>query len=196
MFSPRRTTPRPLPRLCALAALTALAALAGGCASSDEGGGAAMTLSGADEQAGYEAAFQAARDELRDRGYLLERVDSQAGVITTQRTGLPSGVEDVLNRQRHFVRVTFSPPADEQGAGEGADASPAGGRVMTVRVITERVHRPGWRVPTSSVRLASAATDPALDDRGLRPVYAVPVSEDAGAAQDIAAAISRRTGSR
>lgn len=144
------------------------------------------SIPGLEDQASYEAAFQAARDELRDRGYLLDRVDAAAGVITTQRSGVPGGVGDVLNRQRHYVRVTFSPP--------GGEVVEAGSRTVDVRVITERVSRPGWRVPPASVRLSSTTADPSLDDRGLRPVYAVPIEDDASASAELLGAIRRRIG--
>lgn len=149
-----------------------------------------VMLAGVEDGASYEAAFAAARDELRDRGYLMERVDAPAGVIVTQRAAAVREGEDLANRQRHYVRVTFTPPAE----GEAAMPEGAGGRVMLVRVIVERVQRPGWRVPTSSVRLASVTIDPELDDRGLRPVYAAAVKEDRDLAARLAQAIAARVG--
>lgn len=155
-----------------------------------------LLVSGTGDQASYERAFQAARDELREQGYLLERVDVHAGVISTQRSGAVRELNDLTSRQRHYVRVTFSPPAGEIGGDTSADAgvAPLGDRTMLVRVIVERVQRPGWRPSSVDARLTSTAIDPTLDARGLRPVYAVADDEDPALASRIARAIMDRIG--
>lgn len=162
----------------------------------------APVLSGYGEQESYEYAFRCARDTLRDQGYLIERVDAESGVITTQRTSEVRGIDDLANRQRHYVRVTFSPPAESQGQTEaGAPdevtgrAAPVGDRVLLVRVVVERVQRPGWRVPpSSSVRLSRTTYDPALGERELYPVYAVATGEDRSLANRLTDAILQRIG--
>ncbi len=172
-----------------------LLAFTAGCST----GGGPTTLSlAAGDQASYEAAFRAARDELRDQGYLLDRVDVIAGVITTQRTGTPRDLADLAHRQQHSVRVTFTPPAAEEAEappGEGAFTSAAGGRTMQVRVIVDRIYRPGWRVPSSSsVRFSSVATNPELEARGLQPLYSTAIAEDRDLAAKLTADLAAHIG--
>ncbi len=153
----------------------------------------------------YGAAFEAAKVVLRDARFDLERVDARAGVITTapkDTAGLASPwdgeqstfrqeIEDVLNRQRRIVRITFEPsavpPAPVQPGGPPAAGldqplpdvrASRSDLVMRVRVVVQRVERPGWRIDTNAIQISTYATDPALDRRGMQPTYAVAHVED------------------
>src|SRR5690606_38676825 len=113
----------------------------------------------------YAAAFNAARDVLRDARFEIDRVDARAGVITTvPKTTTWRDLEDVLNRHGRRVRVSFDP------AGEAAEpdtirdllTEEPGELVMRVRVVVEREQRPGWRLESSAAHLSTRAGDPAL----------------------------------
>lgn len=96
----------------------------------------------------YPAAFDAAREVLRDYKFTLSRIDARAGVIMTEPRfsyGIASpfdpvhlsardSVRDFMNQQDRRVRITFSrpgedpPPELEAGAAETpADAPPMKG---------------------------------------------------------------------
>src|SRR5438128_989361 len=71
----------------------------------------------------YAEAFDTARQTLRDTGFILERVDARAGVITTQpkttaglltpwdreQTSFGQDLEDLFQRHQRIVRVEFEP---------------------------------------------------------------------------------------
>ncbi|MCA3006204.1 MAG: hypothetical protein LW650_13590 [Planctomycetaceae bacterium] len=185
----------------------ACAAAMAGCASdgaaSADGAGtpAAVVDGGADVQteigvsaAGYAAAFEAVGEALRDEGFLLERVDAAAGVITTQRSTRATELGDVISRRQRQVRAEFVPEGQERAdpAGDLRSGPQATRLRLTVRV--EDIHRPGWRVPTSSVRLATRTSDPELTKRGLAPVYTVPAGEDEALAERLRAVVAARLG--
>lgn len=170
----------------------------------------------------YALAFDAARHVLRDHRFDLNRVDGQAGVISTyvkSSAGLLSPwdseqsspgqeVEDLLNYQQRRVRVTFEPaepPAPAPAVPgvarpEGTDGPerdmPALARsaetIMRIRVTVERIHRPTWRPDPSSVNLSTRSNDPDLTRRGLRPSYAVPVADDRALAARLVEDVRRR----
>jgi hypothetical protein len=93
----------------------------GGCA----GGGASDRFEAPAGQ--YTAAFDAAREVLREYRFDLERIDARGGVITTrskqtsgfatpwdaEQSSLRSEWEDLLNRQRRRVRIVFAPTAGD-----------------------------------------------------------------------------------
>lgn len=124
----------------------------------------------------YARAFDAARDVLIDHGFTLERIDAQAGVITTRAkptSGLATPwdgeqstpgqeVEEFLNRTQRRARVTFAPA--EQGEHR-----------VAVEVVVERVHRRGWSPAPVSVRQSTFWRDP---QRGA-PVFASVIEQDA-----------------
>lgn len=138
----------------------------------------------------YAAAFDAARRELRDAGFVLERVDAWSGVITTRPAtsagfmtpwiGHQSTIEqelgDFAHRHQRTVRVTFEPaaPAADPGDLRALDAD----LLMRTAVVVERVYQPLWRLDLSTIRQSSYATDPALVARGMQPSYAVAREED------------------
>lgn len=137
-----RTKPRTIPRPAALvgAILCALPAivLGSGCA------GTANTTPALAEDSGtlaaarpvapgqYAHVFDEMRDTLRDYGFLLERVDAYAGIITTQpkptaglarpwdqeQQTLRDEFIDLFHSQERVVRVSFE-PAGAAGADDG-----------------------------------------------------------------------------
>ncbi|MDQ7014718.1 MAG: hypothetical protein Q9O74_12635 [Planctomycetota bacterium] len=155
--------------------LAALLVGPGGCASAVEGTGD-FTFSSRD----YPAAFDATRDVLRDYRFTLERIDAEAGVISTTKelspgllepwsplqTGFGDEWEDTLNRQARQVRVTFAP--------EGED-----GQTMraSVWVTLLRQHRAGRRLDSEWVGASTFAFDPQLKERHTA-TYFVPSRRD------------------
>ncbi len=144
----------------------------------------------------YAAAFNAARDELRDAGFTLERVDAYSGIITTWPSGSAgiatpwSGDQssvsqefgDLFHRHARTLRITFEPavppePTDDAALPPDLRALDTD-MLMRIRVIVERNHRPGWRVSNVSIRHSTYYTDPDLQTRGMQPVYSVAREED------------------
>lgn len=105
----------------------------GGCASA---GPAELVI----DARQYPAAFDAARDALRDRDYALQRVDAAAGVLSTdpkasaglawpwdQDQSTPTQeVDELFDRRGRAVRVVFEPAAGPGGAGGPGGAAGAG----------------------------------------------------------------------
>lgn len=188
--------------LVLLLALAAPAALSGGCAAGPVGD---ATLAVPAER--YAAAFDAAREVLRDARFDLDRVDARAGVITTQpkksigllspwdteQSTVRQEADDLFNRQRRAVRVTFEPPDGPPPAGTDLLTSDAAEFIMRVSVVVEREHQPGWRLESTSVRLNTRSTDLALAERGLTPWYTVAVAQDPAFASRLTEEIRRRT---
>lgn len=157
----------------------------------------------------YPAAFDAARLVLRDMHFDLERVDARIGVITTaakptaglatpwdrEQQSAGQEIEDMLQHQQRVVRITFEPTPVAPGEGEPAliDLVEAPEpTMMRVKVYIERVHRPNWRVDSTSIRLHSYAYDEELDKRDMVPSYDVAVAED----RDLAARLAEMIRSR
>jgi hypothetical protein len=155
----------------------------------------------------YNAAFDAARDNMIHRRFELERVDSRAGVITsrpkttsglatpwdTEQTTLDQEIEDLANGQRRIVRITFEPANPPAGSGPPDDMREVKGPIAArVEVVIERVHTPGWQVQPTAVRFSSHAEDPQLEQRAMWPSYYVPFSQDPKLAARIAAAIEEQ----
>lgn len=145
----------------------------------------------------YDAAFDAARQVLRDQGFVLERVDAAAGVITTrekttagiatpwdrEQSSVEQEVADLLQRQQRVVRITF----DRTAAGLAAERV-----AMSVDVTVLRVHQPGFKIEPEAIRQSSFFFDPALGSRGLQPNYAVAVEQDVALADRITCSIRQR----
>ncbi|MBM4107385.1 MAG: hypothetical protein FJ255_00985 [Phycisphaerae bacterium] len=162
-----------------LALIAVAACLLGGCAGS--AGPAEFSVAEGD----YARAFDAVRDVLIARGFTLDRIDAQAGVITTrakptsglatpwdgEQSSAGQEVEEFLNRTQRRARVTFDPA-------EG------GQRRVVVEVLVERVHRRGWSPAPVSVRQSTFWHDP----QGGAPVFASLVEAD----EALAARLSRR----
>lgn len=186
-MNPLRTL---LQRAALFLAPVLLAALhLGGCASSE----GPTTFDVAPGQ--YTRAFDTARETLRDQFYSIDRVDAEAGVISSfpkdsaglatpwdsDQSSLKQEWEDLAADQRRTIRIVFE---REPGSSE-----PTLGRVT---VVVDRRYRPGIRVPAKSVRSASLTQDPALAQRGMWPAYDVAVEEDRALAARLANEISKR----
>lgn len=183
------TLMNPLRTLLQLAALAFAALHLAGCASSE----GPTTFDVASGQ--YTRAFDAARDTLRDQFYSIDRVDAEAGVISTfpkesaglatpwdsDQSSLKQEWEDLAADQRRTIRVVFERQPGSQ--------EPALGRVT---VVVDRRYRPGIRVPAKSVKSASLTRDPALAQRGMWPAYDVAIEEDRALAARLANEISKR----
>lgn len=150
----------------------------------------------------YVAAFQAARDVLREQWYQLDRVDARAGVLTTQpNPRVLRGPDDIVDRHGRVVRVEFTPyspaaltdatiePVDPLETDLTASSGPL---TMRVRVLVERTQEPGWRPSPVSARMGGHAIDDDLVARGLQPSYVVAAREDGHLAGDLAAMIQTR----
>lgn len=109
------------------------------------GGCAGHTPGPVDIPAGrYTAAFEAAKESLREAHFGLERVDAASGVITTtarqsgglatpwddDQSGFDQEWDDMLNQQSRRVRITFlpvnAPAAPAAASATGSAAGPAG----------------------------------------------------------------------
>jgi hypothetical protein len=168
--------------------LSAFASVIGGvfgCASSRQSSAVEIA------PAGREVAFEAARDVLREYRFTLERVDAQAGVITTaprdsaglampwdtQQTHLSQDVSDFVNHQQRRVRVLVDTRVD-------------------VEVFIDRVHSPGLRVPARATALWSVTDDPRESSRGAGYQYTVTRERDVALERRIADRIERRMNER
>src|SRR5204863_5465704 len=100
-------------------------------------------------------------------------------------------IEDLVHNQQRTVRITFEAPAFRSPLATPSAETPsavapddaglaqrAGPMTMRVRVIEERIQRPGWRIGAASIRLSSRALDPELARRQMQPQYEVALSED------------------
>lgn len=197
-----------LPRLLLCAGLVIAVA---GCAADPVGPAPEVVV----EPGAYAATFNAAREVLRDRGFILERVDAHAGVITTRpktTAGLATPwdteqqtftqeVEDLLERQQRIVRVTFEPrggdaaaaPADAasgQATSWGTEAGD-GVRVMRVLVTLEREQIPGRRLEPEAIGMSSFTWDVELGARQMQPRYAVAIRDDRRLADALVREIER-----
>jgi hypothetical protein len=198
--------PRPIPP--AFTAFTAfLLALAGGCASAPPGAPPDVPAER------YATTFDAARDVLRERRFDLARVDSSAGVLTTEPSvsaGLftpwsrdqqtfDDELDDTLNWQQRTVRVEFAPVEPTDGTPGPAGAAPVDlvahprATRLEVRVTIERQHRAGQQPQPASSFMTSRWDDPALDRRGLGN-YKVTMRRDEALERAIVAEITERAG--
>lgn len=154
------------------------------------------------------AAFSAALTELRERRFVPERIDAQAGVITTQpkRTGglvspwdteqssLADEFEDTFHYHTRTVRITIAPvapPADL--ANESRDLFIAKAPVrVEVEAFLSRRQTPHMQPQPRVLGLTTQAIDPALSPRGMTGAYDVSLSRDDDLAASIARGITRR----
>lgn len=177
----------------AAAAIPVLLVL-GACASPRDRSTALEVPSG-----GYAPAFEAAKQVLIDARFELDRVDARSGVITTrpketsglatpwdtEQSSFGQELEDLLNRQYRRVRLTFEPatpagpappaPTDEPGP----DLRDHQGPITAIATVSlERLHRPGWRIETTSIRQSSTYYNPEWGIDGIWPQYTVPFAQD------------------
>lgn len=185
-----------------LVVAAALPALLGACAAGPVDD-AALTIP-ADR---YAATFEAARGVLRDARFDLNRVDARAGVITTypkksigllspwdgEQSTVYQEFDDLFNRQRRVVRVTFEPADASLPPGADLLSVEVPELIMRISVVVEREQQPGWRLESTSVRLNSRTTDLALAERGLTPWYTVAVTQDPAFAARLTDEIRQRT---
>lgn len=171
-----------------LAALCAMATGLGACQSTTGGDGRFVVAEGA-----YEKTFDAARLVLREQRFTLDRVDAQAGVITTTsqpaagliapwettQSSAEDEVEDLLHQQGRRVRVEFV---------ENEGGAPVRG-VVTVAV--ERTQSAHVR-PSQIVGLTTQTFDPQAEARGQSGVYTVVVRRDDALAARLAKLIEQR----
>lgn len=151
----------------------------------------------------YPAAFEAAKDTLRDFEFELDRVDARDGVITTAPrawsgaatpwlpyTSVPrDAVEGLAQFEQRTARVVFTPPDAASAGGDLRDYP--GDLRAKVSVVVERLYRPGRRVDATSVRLAGFTADPRVTPSGPPPAFAVEHREDPALAARIQEAIDR-----
>lgn len=149
----------------------------------------------------YLQAFDAARTELRDRGFVLDRIDAASGVITTRpkrsagalvpwdptQSKLVQERDELLNPTQRRIRVSFAPlsggrPSDDPNAPMEA----------RVRVDLDRIYRPNWRPSPVSVRLSSFARDPDRISRGVGRTDAIPQGRDPHLEERVAQSIRKR----
>jgi hypothetical protein len=175
----------------AIPLLLALAASLPGCATTPQTPAAAQAIAPAE----YTSRFQAARDELLESGWMLDRVDARAGVLTTQpRAGVVRTGQDVLDRLDRVVRVEFRSPGSINATDPSRiDLSEAKlPTEMRVRVFIQRTYYPGWRPSPTSVRLGGRHTDPELVKQDIQPRSEMTAGEDVGLAGEISARIATR----
>jgi hypothetical protein len=156
-------------RLLHFATISAIATLLVGCAASPSDNTFVVP------NGEYPKAFDATRTVLREYRFSLERVDADAGVISTSsqqvaglvapwervQTTAGSEIEDFVHQQSRRVRVTFAQA--ENGA-------------MNATVVAS---------------MTTQAVDPALIDRGMAYRFDVVVSRDDALAAKLARAIER-----
>lgn len=149
----------------------------------------------------YAAAFDSAKHALRDMGFLLERVDAQAGVITTQpkgtaglatpwdreQSGIDQEFDDLFHRQQRVARVEFTPVGSALASNDDLRAF-TGDIEARVQVAVLRAYQPGRRVNTGNITSSTYTTDPQLDAQGLTS-YTVAQKQDSRLAQRVLRAI-------
>jgi len=158
----------------------------------------------------YGRVMDEARDELRDLGFILDRVDAQLGVITTQpkdtggiatpwdqeQSGIDDKLEDALQRQQRVVRIDFAPQGLQPGAAEIVDLRQEKGPIdAQISVTVYRVNQPGWRLNPLSMLNSSYTHDPDLDARGMGS-YSVARRQDYDLALRIAGSVRERMAAR
>jgi hypothetical protein len=185
----------------------------------------------------YAEAFQSAREVLRERRFVVDRVDARAGVITTRartsaglvtpwdgdQSTVEQEIDDAANWQLRRVRIEFVPVGEGAaraaavggtGASRGVaapgaasapvvaspddllmtrdlrDAALAGTpMVANVRVIVERINRPGRQLSTKTTRVTGFSPDLTKPQGGLRRL-----EDDDEFARRLAAEISAKLG--
>lgn len=148
----------------------------------------------------YAAAFERARTYLRELGFVLNRVDAQAGIINTEAKGtagigtpwdsevstLGQGLETFAERDKRVVSVTFTPGS----GGSVEDLRQFQGPVrVEVSTAVYRWQTSNWRLDVNAVADSSYAYDPMLAERGMIN-YGVAREQDPLLSERVARAVS------
>lgn len=145
----------------------------------------------------YEQTFSAARDVLRDAGFVLDRVDAQRGIITTlpkPSSGLATPWIDhasspgdaaaaTLHRERRIATVRFARSTDPTIE---PDAAPI---TADVEVLIQRLGAPGRNPEPSSIRMTSRWTEGTRGNGATTPYEAIAERPDDRFAAEIASRI-------
>jgi hypothetical protein len=138
----------------------------------------------------YPQVFDAARAVLREYRFTLDRVDAQAGIITTTiqpaagliapwepvQSSAQEEIEDLLHQQGRRVRIDFIDNNTQ----------------AVVTVAVERTQSAYLR-PSQIVGLTTQAIDPVAQSQGQHGVYSVVVRRDDALATRIARDLQART---
>lgn len=192
-----------------LTALLWVAGLSGGC-----GRSVAVTEdSPVIEHGGYDRAFDATVEVLRDMRFVVDRRDRRFGVITTRpliassifepwyddNTTLRQTVRSTLNLERRSVRVELEPREarpdgldDSEGSAEDVDAPPAETHDLRVTVSVDRRHHPPLEL--TSAAFGAVQSSPLRTEAGLLESRWQPIGRDEPLEQRLARAILRRAG--
>ncbi|MCA9281822.1 MAG: hypothetical protein H6812_05405 [Phycisphaeraceae bacterium] len=162
----------PIGRLIALGWFLVAAVAMTGCASDPVQPHAASRV----ESSRYAAAFRAAKDVLRDEGFVLDRVDARRGVITTlprASAGLASpwistgsagdAASDLLHAHARSATVDFGP-----ASGASSDDLRESAEAIEIRVTVHvlRASKAGRRVDSTMPRRSTFAVDPVATRSG------------------------------
>ncbi len=182
---------------CALAILGAVVVLMQGCAGTRAG--VVFVL----DAGAYDSAIDASRSVLRDAGFEIDRVDAEAGIITTllkptagfatpwdgDQTTLGQETSDLLNQQHRAVTITFA--SDDPDADLRLTTEPITARVD---VVIYRIRTSGWKIETETISRSSFSRDPIAQSRGSPGRFAQPVKRDDKLAQRLSARIQTAMG--
>lgn len=149
----------------------------------------------------YEKAIEAARATLRDARLTVDRVDAQAGVVSTfakpsaglgtpwdrEQATLGDEMSDYVNQHERVASVLFE--------GDTDDLRQATGTIkVTVDVVVYRVRRSGWRVETESISRSRHAVDPLAISRGQPRTFRQAIRRDDVFAAVLADGLRKRLG--
>jgi hypothetical protein len=129
------------------------------------------------------------RDVLTDHRFVIDRVDGRRGVVTTAYKGtqglaspwdgeqgsMKQETADLVNQHERSVRVDI----DDDGS-------------VTVSVLVQRVHRPGWRIETESIGQSTHATVIGAGGERQPARLVTPIGQDQQLAERIGEAIRER----
>lgn len=164
----------------------------------------------------YAAAFDAARDALREHRFTIDRVDAREGVITTapkpsaglfspwdrEQTTFRDEAADLLHDQQRVVTIRFEPAGIPPPTGReiGAQTAPAapprdlttlqGPLRAEVTVVLLRLRRGTWRTDADSIYLSTFASDTTPDAPPSR--FYEPIKRDPRFASHLAELIAGR----
>jgi hypothetical protein len=151
----------------------------------------------------YADAINATRDVLTEARFEVDRVDAQAGIITThlkptvglatpwdgEQSTLGQEGSDLLNQQHRSVTVTFEglePDTDLRLARDTLTAR--------VDVVIYRIRTSGWRLETETISRSSFSRDPIAQSRGSPARFAQPLRRDDQLARRLSERIAARLG--